>query len=106
MRAAVKSWTPQETELAKSLIEQGATNEMFLSLMGRTRRCAESRLRRVQDSFGHIMASGHYAGDGNIKVPPEVWEDRNRRLMAQPRDLSGALFNDPPIGFSALERRT
>lgn len=96
MRAAVKSWTPQETELAKSLIEQGATNEMFLSLMGRTRRCAESRLRRVQDSFGHIMASGHYAGDGNIKVPPEVWEDRNRRLNAkQTMSPAAIIMGDP-----------
>jgi hypothetical protein len=108
MSAERQFWTAQETELAQSLIAQGASDEMFRSLMGRTKKCAESRLRRVNDhSFGMIKAiSNHYAGEGNIKVPPEVIEDRNRRLMARMQmDLTGALMNDPPKGFSALERR-
>lgn len=32
--------------------------------------------------------------------------DRALRYAALPRDLAGAFFGDPPIGFSALERRT
>lgn len=41
---------------------------------------------------------------GNFYVPPEVIEERDRRMMAE-RDLTGLLCGDPPKGFSALERR-
>lgn len=40
------------------------------------------------------------------KLTDKAIEDRNARLAAKPRDLTGAFFNDPPIGYSALERRT
>lgn len=32
--------------------------------------------------------------------------DRDRRYALSPRDLTAALMNDPPVGLSALERRT
>jgi hypothetical protein len=31
--------------------------------------------------------------------------ERDTRCAALPRDLTGAFFGDPPVGFSALERR-
>ncbi len=37
-------------------------------------------------------------------IPPEVIDDRNRRLMAA-RDLTAMLMGDPPQGYSALGRR-
>lgn len=37
--------------------------------------------------------------------PPWVIEERDQRLAAPPRDLTGMIFGDPPAGFSALEGR-
>ena len=39
------------------------------------------------------------------KPKPELLEDAARRLLA-PRTLTGEIMGDPPVGYSALERRT
>ncbi len=39
-------------------------------------------------------------------VPESVLVEQARRLTASARDLAGAVFGDPPRGFSALDRRT
>lgn len=39
-------------------------------------------------------------------VPAEVLIEQAKRLTASARDLAGAIFGDPPRGFSALDRRT
>lgn len=96
MRKKGDLWTPQEIELAQSLIKQRATNEVFLKLLGRPKETCRNKLYRVQ----FPSAVHHYAGE-KIKIPDQVIEDRNRRLMAQQRP-----FGDPPVGFSALEQRT
>jgi hypothetical protein len=41
-----------------------------------------------------------------VKAPVDVNAERDRRLAAPPRDLTGLMFGDPPLGFSALDRRT
>jgi hypothetical protein len=38
-------------------------------------------------------------------VPESVLAEQARRLSAPFRDLAGAVFSDPPVGFSALDRR-
>lgn len=38
-------------------------------------------------------------------IPDEVFKDRERRNNT-PRTLTQSLFNDPPPGYSALDRRT
>jgi hypothetical protein len=37
-------------------------------------------------------------------VPPECDEDRARRLLLEPRDLTASLLGDPLPGYSALEK--
>lgn len=39
------------------------------------------------------------------KPSPKILQERDARYLAPPRDLTGAFFGDPPVGFSALERR-
>jgi hypothetical protein len=39
-------------------------------------------------------------------VPQQVLAEQARRLTAPARDLTGAVFGDPPSGWSALDRRT
>ena len=38
------------------------------------------------------------------RTPPEVIEDAQRRSLA-PRSITSAFFGDPPVGWSALDRR-
>lgn len=101
MKAEVKTWTSQETELARELYQQRAPNEVFVELLGRTKTCAASRLNRVNapSAVGHFVSS-----ESKVNVPDHVWEDRNRRLMA-PKSLTARLCGDPEPGRSALERR-
>jgi hypothetical protein len=40
-----------------------------------------------------------------VVIPDEVFEERNRRLAAPHRDLTAVFAGDPPVGYSALERR-
>lgn len=40
-----------------------------------------------------------------LEIPREVLAEREFRLSLSPRDLSAAIFGDPPPGYSALERR-
>ena len=85
---------------------EGADDAAFMAAMGRTRKCVHSHLRRRNDySFGNVFKTGHYAGD-KIQIPPEVLEDRNRRLMAQYlRSPAAQIMGDPIPGFSALDNR-
>lgn len=39
-------------------------------------------------------------------VPKDVLAEQARRLSAMARDLTGSLLGDPPLGFSALDRRS
>jgi hypothetical protein len=41
-----------------------------------------------------------------FRVPESIIRDRNYRASLAPRDLTAAFFGDPPVGYSALERRT
>ncbi len=40
-----------------------------------------------------------------IEVPQFVIEERERRILAEHRDVTAVLMNDPPVGFSALDRK-
>lgn len=40
-----------------------------------------------------------------VSVPLRVLTDRRMRAAAEHRDLTAALMGDPPVGYSALDRR-
>lgn len=46
-----------------------------------------------------------HLGWGKISVPQSVENDRQRRLNAPYRSPAAALLGEPPIGFSALDRK-
>jgi hypothetical protein len=49
--------------------------------------------------FGISNATNHIVDNVYTRVPPEVMEDRNRRLMARYQmDLTGMLCGDPEPG--------
>ena len=100
-----KSWNAQQTELAETLIADGATDDVFLALLGRSKRACLDHMRRVMNRNAGISdATGPIVDNVYTRVPPEVLEDRNRRLMARMQmDLTGQICGDPIPGFSALD---
>lgn len=95
-----KFWTAQETELAEKLIAENATEEMCQAILGRTRQACADRLRRATDSFGNIQKSG-FTLEARVSIPPEVVNDRNKRLMAR-KSLTAQLMGDPEPGRARL----
>jgi len=61
------------------------------------RKQANSELRSPREFFD-MVTSGP-------KPTEEALRSREARWAAMPRDLTGAFFGDPPVGFSALEQR-
>jgi hypothetical protein len=94
-------WTAQEDELARTLLRQRAKNEIFVQLLGRSKRTAECRMHRLGAPASKIKESGFYVS--RISVPEEVIEDRNRRLMAG-KSLTGWICGDPPFPAKASPR--
>lgn len=101
-------WSPQETELAESLIGEGANDVKCRQMIGKSRQACLERLKRIRSEVlkGLPSTTVHYVDSGYTKAPPEVLEDRNSRLIARMQmDFTAVFCNDPPPGFSALERR-
>lgn len=63
----------------------------------RRRRIAEGIQSKRLHPNGQIIASS--------RPDQERVAERNARYAAPHRDLTAAFFGDPPVGFSALERR-
>jgi hypothetical protein len=95
-------WTDQETELAMQMLDRNARPAEFIEVLGRTKGAAWKRRRQVQ---GVKRTKAYICHSMSQKLPPpEVLDEAVRRQLA-PKTLVGYLFGDPPIGFSALERR-
>lgn len=58
--------------------------------------------RGIRAQFGNGVGPQRQAAR---EIPDEVKSNRDARVKAGPRDLSGAFFGDPPRGFSALDRK-
>lgn len=71
--------------------------------LGRTESGVKSKLKYEQASRAIKSPSVPFVRE---PVPCEVLAEQARRVCAGARDLAGAVFGDPPRGFSALDRRT
>ncbi len=88
-------WTDAETAEAHAMLDRGATESEFQAALGRTKICAKARINRVE-----WLNSRCRRMPPQDPVPAEVQAERLRRAMApQPA------FGDPPVGFSALDRK-
>ena len=101
------SWDAQQTELAEILIAEGADDDVCMARIGRTRGACFDRVRRVKNKEAGVSnATGHIVDNVYTRVPPEVLDDRNKRLMARYlMDLTGVMMGDPIPGYSAREKR-
>jgi len=112
MRKKAKDWTDEETELARALMERGASDEEFLEKLGRSRSASYYRLRYVDLPAVRGSASSKYRSNEpgprgaykNRDIPAEMARDAEQRLIAK-RTLTQAFFGDPPAGHSALDKK-
>lgn len=63
------------------------------------------RQRRNEKIKSMRIPSGTNSICGPRHIDNQLEAERSARLSAPYRDLAGALFGDPPVGYSALERR-
>ena len=70
--------------------------------LGRTESSVKSRFKYEQHSRDVKAPSVPFVRE---PIPDGVLREQARRLTATARDLAGAVFGDPPRGFSALDRR-
>lgn len=117
-----QKWSDEETERLLGLMKaHGRDFKTIGRLIGRTPQSAEHRWRWVSLSAEDIaertkrdkirqaaIRAAVKARDGllvpKMVIPDDVANERNRRMSA-PLTVSAYVLGDPPVGFSALDRK-
>lgn len=103
-----KRWTKDESDLAARLRREGLSNGEIGQRLDRTAQSVHRHLYTREHPEQSIVSFRDLdLSCATISRPtPEMMEDRFQRQLMPPRDLTGILMGDPPVGLSALERRT
>jgi hypothetical protein len=97
--AKCMSWSMKEFQHALRMKRQGATCADIALALGRSAVAVEAKLKycgkaRVNVSIAYL-----------IERPTSAVEEQVKRNAAHHRDLTGAICGDPPVGYSALDRK-
>jgi hypothetical protein len=96
-----RAFTRGEIREIKQYRKQGLSYRDIGVLMDRT-------MRSIQHVFDKDARPNprpvHFDAVNRMRVPAEVWDDRQRRAMLEPKDTTARLQGDPLPGMSALER--
>lgn len=120
----IKRWTEQEVARVQEMRRNKIAYEVIAHALGRSTKSIKTQLsyakmtpdqRERRAQYERDRRAGQnktLAKEAGIKfeahksvVPAAVISERNRRIDAPFRDLTAAIFGDPPVGYSALERR-
>jgi hypothetical protein len=116
LRIRPNPWTDEQTAKARELLAAKAPNETFIAEIGRSKVAARARIRYLGDPEGFKSkrraerpsraktASKRVENPDRFYIPDEVIAAAAARLTAH-RSLTAQLCGDPPVGFSALDRR-
>jgi hypothetical protein len=113
-----KVWSEEETAILREMVAAGCGLPAIMEKLGRTKPSvrerwrwinlsAEAKGRRLKELNDKRKLRSRYGTGISLyasRVPENVLANREARVAAGPRDLTGAFFGDPPRGFSALER--
>lgn len=91
------AWTEKQKAKLAEMYDAGMSVEDISYEVGKTPaavRCKIERLRYDRRAVPPIR-----------QISTQVLDQQHHRLNAIPRDLTGLLLGDPPVGYSALERR-
>lgn len=95
------NWPDEEqTELLRLREVEGLSWDKVAERLKRSQPSVESKYKYLKSKAAR---EGH--PDVEARVSPEALRERAKRLHAPPRDLTGAFFGDPPVGYSQLDRR-
>lgn len=98
------AWTGEEVErLFRLRVQLGWDWAAIACDLGRTESGVKSKFKYVL--FQKTVASPTLPGQRD-PIPDSVLAEQARRVVARARDLAGSVFGDPPIGFSALDKRS
>lgn len=97
-------WTEAATEQARKMIRERAPASDFVEIFGTTRKAAMARIRHVDHFQDRKTRDKGLIMPRAPEIPEEVIVERVKRATAA-RTLTGFVFGDPPLGFSALDKR-
>lgn len=121
-------WHPSEWQRVQRLLANGHTPASIADMIGRkdyqirdkirwegmsaaqredraTKMTARRKAHRERLKLEHKSPRTHLEMVSGPRPTERALADRALRYAALPRDLTGAFFGDPPVGFSALEQR-
>lgn len=116
LRIRPNPWTDEQTARARQLLSAGATNEAYVAEIGRTKAAAYSHILYMDDPEGYKAkrnrkrvsraktVGAKVQNTDRFFIPDDVIAAAVRRSSAE-RSITARLMGDPPIGFSALDRR-
>lgn len=116
-------WSDEETLRLQQLVESGADQQSISRELGRSERAVRHRIswltmtpeqkqrqanyernRRRNQNKTSSKDAGIKFNDYRAVVPSAVLAEREHRINLEYRSITAAVFGDPPIGYSALER--
>jgi hypothetical protein len=121
----LQRWTDEELQLLNKMYLAGDSRKMIAEALGSTlervkhrlrwemtngdmreQRRKRSYMRRLQRCKDERKAAVPYSCvSAGPRPVPQMIDDRDQRSAAPARDLTALYMGDPPVGYSALERR-
>lgn len=95
VRQLRREWTLADTEKLEALLTGGLNKNQIAEAMGRARQVIHRRITGDLSTNPSDRRRVVADADFKITIPPEVLAERDRRLLMQPRDLTGFLMGDP-----------
>jgi hypothetical protein len=116
-----EKWGAQEWKRVQHLISRGHSVASIALMIGRSkeqvkgkirwetmdeekRKARRDRINARNHAREKHLPKRHYTPTITHRAPAEAVADRELRMMA-PQTLTGAFCGDPPIGYSALDRK-
>jgi hypothetical protein len=90
-------WSAEDLLLLRTRRREGVSFRKIAKEIGRKRDAVASKWHEI---------SGEPDTKPAVRPPSLAMVERDRRLAADCRDLTAALMGDPPVGYSALDRRS
>lgn len=93
-------WTAEEEARLSELLRQRVKPKDIAAIMGKTARAVYNKTQYMREPTLSIKVESALRHEPS----PDLLEDRDRRMTAR-RSLTAYVLGDPPIGWSALDKR-
>lgn len=100
-------WTPEEWQEAKRLRMLGKPYWWIAFTLKRATLTVQQKFKREAEKLRNGPVTSRERIDRIERpdfIPAAAIDDRDRRAVMEPRDLTAAFCGDPPVGYSALDK--